>query len=50
MDVDWRRVLVLNLSVASCYSVLVECVARVDERERFFSNVVASVDRDRDHY
>ena len=50
MDVDWRRVLAVDSSVASCYYMLVECVVRVDERERFFSNVVQRVDRDRDHY
>ena len=50
MDVDWRRVLVLDSSVASCYYMLVACSVRVDERERFFSNVVPSVDRDRDHF
>ena len=30
--------------------MLVACIVRVDERERFFSNVVPSVDRDRDHF
>ena len=30
--------------------MLVACSVRVDEGERFFSTVVASVDRDRDHF
>ena len=41
--------LAVDSSVALCQHMLVACIVRVDERERFFSNVVASVDRDRDH-
>ena len=50
LSVDWRRVLVLDSSVALCCGMLVACIVRVDEGERFFSNHVVSVDRDRDHF